>query len=117
MLGSLDENDSTISLNTPFLKEYKSSQEFKLLAKVLIVGDSRSGKSSLFRRFSDDLFSETYRATNSVEFRHRYITTSTARCKLQVWDCVSSTSSHIMTSVYKGTHRTKYYNVQQISLN
>ena len=71
MLGSLDENDTTISLKTPFLKEFKSSQNFDLNLKVLIIGDVKSGKSSLFRRFSDDLFSDIYRGTNSVEFRHR----------------------------------------------
>ena len=102
MLGSLEE-DRTInqSLTTPFLKEFKSTKSVDFVAKVLIVGDSRAGKTCLFRRFSDDLFNENYRKTGAVEFRHRYLHTHECKTKIQVWDCVSS-ASHIMNSIYKG---------------
>ena len=102
MLGTRDEDRNDHSfLTTPFLKEFKSTQSVDFVAKILIVGNSCSGKSCLFRRFSDDLFNENYRKTNSVEFRHRYLHTRDCKAKIQVWDCIS-TASHIMSSIYKG---------------
>ena len=116
MLGSLEE-DRTInqSLTTPFLKEFKSTKSVDFVAKVLIVGDSRAGKTCLFRRFSDDLFNENYRKTGAVEFRHRYLHTRECKTKIQVWDCVSS-ASHISTQ-NKEIHRRSRVKFLQLSLS
>ena len=57
-----------------------------------------------FLRFADETFNPSHEPTKSVEYRHRYIETSKYRCKVQVWDCVSSASKAIMTSIYKGSN-------------
>ena len=39
--------------------------------KVVLIGDSSVGKSSLLQRFADDNFSEAYLATIGVEFKFK----------------------------------------------
>jgi small GTP-binding protein len=99
MLGNMDESSSS----TPLLRE-PSSVDFDFILKILVVGDSVVGKSQLFRRFADESFMTTHNPTQSVEYRHRYIDTENNRCKVQLWDCVSSASRAVMMSIYKGSN-------------
>lgn len=106
MLGSLDEaNENTI----PLLNAYGSrdsiatSVDYDIVCKVIIIGDSGVGKTCLFKRFNEDSFTEDHVPTTSVEFTHRFIDTLESRCKVQVWDCITSGSHAIMKSVYKGS--------------
>ena len=46
-------------------------REYDYLFKVVIVGNSSVGKSSLLRRFADDSFQESYLATIGVDFRFK----------------------------------------------
>jgi GTPase SAR1 family protein len=39
--------------------------------KVILVGDTSVGKSSVMRRFADDSFSESYLATIGVDFKFK----------------------------------------------
>lgn len=39
--------------------------------KVVLIGDSSVGKSSLLRRFADDSFEESYLATIGVDFKFK----------------------------------------------
>lgn len=41
--------------------------------KIVIVGNSSVGKSSLLRRFTDDNFEGSYLATIGVDFKFKYI--------------------------------------------
>lgn len=47
-------------------------REYDYLFKVVIVGNSSVGKSSILRRFADDSFQESYLATIGVDFRFKY---------------------------------------------
>ena len=42
--------------------------------KVVLIGDSSVGKSSILKRFADDTFEEAYLATIGVEFKFKYFT-------------------------------------------
>lgn len=48
-------------------------REYDYLFKIVIVGNSSVGKSSILRRFADDSFQESYLATIGVDFRFKYI--------------------------------------------
>ena len=68
-------------------------REYDYLFKIVIVGNSSVGKSSLLRRFSDDQFQESYLATIGVDFRFKYLfclcrsmKIGDAEVKLQIWD-------------------------------
>eukprot|EP00602_Paraphysomonas_sp_CaronLab_P011511 CAMPEP_0185040448 /NCGR_PEP_ID=MMETSP1103-20130426/38507_1 /TAXON_ID=36769 /ORGANISM="Paraphysomonas bandaiensis, Strain Caron Lab Isolate" /LENGTH=229 /DNA_ID=CAMNT_0027579749 /DNA_START=52 /DNA_END=741 /DNA_ORIENTATION=+ len=91
------------NVKTPLLREH-TSVDFDFILKVLIVGDSVVGKSQLFKRFAGEPFVEEHESTQTVEYRHRYIDTAKNRCKVQVWDCVSTASKAVMTSIYKGSN-------------
>jgi len=47
-------------------------REYDYLFKIVIIGNSSVGKSSLLRRFADDQFQESYLATIGVDFRFKY---------------------------------------------
>ena len=56
------------------------------LYRIVVVGDSGVGKSSLITRFSDDEFKEGYASTVGVDFRIRTIQMDSKVVKLQLWD-------------------------------
>lgn len=61
------------------------ARDYDHLFKLLIIGDSGVGKSSLLIRFCDDQFSGTYITTIGVDFKIRTIQIGTHRVKLQIW--------------------------------
>jgi len=54
--------------------------------KLVLLGDSAVGKSSLLIRFSDDEFSETHITTIGVDFRLRNVHVDGKNVQLQIWD-------------------------------
>lgn len=53
-------------------QNYYMIREYDYLFKIVIIGNSSVGKSSLLRRFADDQFQESYLATIGVDFRFKY---------------------------------------------
>jgi GTPase SAR1 family protein len=47
-------------------------QEHDYLFKIVLIGNSSVGKSSLLRRFTDKTFQDVYLATIGVDFRFKY---------------------------------------------
>jgi Ras-related protein Rab-18 len=56
--------------------------------KLLLIGDSGTGKSSLLLRFTDDLFlsPDKVSATIGVDFKVKTILVDDKRYKLTIWD-------------------------------
>ncbi|KAH8421435.1 hypothetical protein KR009_007644 [Drosophila setifemur] len=78
---------------------------FDHLFKLLIIGDSGVGKSSLLIRFSDDTFSGSYITTIGVDFKIRTVDINGLRVKLQIWDTAGQERFRTITSTYyRGTH-------------
>lgn len=53
--------------------------------KVLLIGDSGVGKSSLLLRFTDDTFDPDQGATIGVDFKVKNFTIDDKRVKLSLW--------------------------------
>eukprot|EP01103_Thecamoeba_quadrilineata_P003553 TRINITY_DN13316_c0_g1_i1.p1 TRINITY_DN13316_c0_g1~~TRINITY_DN13316_c0_g1_i1.p1 ORF type:complete len:209 (+),score=29.80 TRINITY_DN13316_c0_g1_i1:31-657(+) len=70
------------------------------LFKLLMIGDSGVGKSSLLVRFTDDTYAETYSCTLSVDFKIRTIMMDGKRIKLQIWDTSGQERFRSITSSY-----------------
>lgn len=75
------------------------------MVKLVIIGDSGVGKSSLLLRFSDDQFVENYMATIGVDFRFKTLNIDGRRVKYQIWDTAGQERFRTITSAYyKGCH-------------
>ncbi|VDD86617.1 unnamed protein product [Enterobius vermicularis] len=80
-------------------------RDYDHLFKLLIIGDSGVGKSSLLLRFADNTFSPNYITTIGVDFKIRTITVNGQRVKLQIWDTAGQERFRTITSTYyRGTH-------------
>ena len=92
--------------------------------KLLLVGDSGVGKSSLLVRFTDDVF-EDQSPTIGVDFKLKYLNARGKRLKLTVWDTAGQERFRTLTSsyyrgaqgivfVYDITKRESFENVSEI---
>lgn len=81
------------------------AKDYDHLFKLLIIGDSGVGKSSLLVRFADNTFSGNYITTIGVDFKIRTIEVGGERVKLQIWDTAGQERFRTITSTYyRGTH-------------
>lgn len=81
------------------------ARDYDHLFKLLIIGDSGVGKSSLLLRFADNTFSGNYITTIGVDFKIRTILLNGERVKLQIWDTAGQERFRTITSTYyRGTH-------------
>ena len=83
-----------------------TNQDHDLTFKLLAVGDSGVGKSSLLLRYADDAYTSTFRATIGVDFKLKSTETKDAKTvKLQIWDTAGQERFRtITTSYYRGSH-------------
>jgi len=71
--------------------------------KLLIIGDSGVGKSSLLLRFTDDNFDPDRAATIGVDFKVTTITVNGNSAKLAIWDTAGQERFRTLTpSYYRG---------------
>ena len=74
------------------------------LVKILLVGDSGVGKSSLVTRFVSDSFEELS-PTVGVDFKLKLVDVEGKRLKLTVWDTAGQERFRTLTSsYYRGAH-------------
>jgi len=71
--------------------------------KILIIGESGVGKSSLLLRFTDDQFDPDQEATIGVDFKVKVIDNHGNRVKLAIWDTAGQERFRTLTpSYYRG---------------
>lgn len=81
------------------------ARDYDHLFKLLIIGDSGVGKSSLLLRFADNTFSGSYITTIGVDFKIKTVTLNGQKVKLQIWDTAGQERFRTITSTYyRGTH-------------
>jgi len=73
------------------------------LIKIIIIGDSGSGKSSLIYKWCDVYFCSTYTATIGVDFKMKMINIDGKNIKLYIWDTAGQERfKSIIYSYYRG---------------
>ena len=65
--------------------------------KILILGDSAIGKTSLLLKYVDGYFPKIYISTIGVEFKSKTINLNGMDIKLQIWDTAGQERFHCIT--------------------
>lgn len=82
-----------------------ASQNFEVLIKILIVGDSAVGKTCMLLRYCDDRFSMSHLPTIGIDFKIKKLEIDDLRIKMQIWDTAGQERFKTITqSYFKGAH-------------
>lgn len=73
--------------------------------KIILIGDSDVGKTSLMTRYTDQTFVPSTLSTIGVDFKIKTIDVDGSRVKLQIWDTAGQERFRAMVSnYYRGAH-------------
>ena len=67
-------------------KNTNNNKTSELKIKLLIIGDSDVGKTSMLLKYTDNFFPESHLATIGVEFKTKEIEFQDYKISLQIWD-------------------------------
>ena len=80
--------------------------DFDMIFKVILIGDSGVGKTSILMKFADKIFSDSYISTIGVDFKTKLVELDNGKiAKLQIWDTAGQERFRTITSsYYRGAH-------------
>ena len=84
-------------------KKVLNGEIYDYLFKILLLGDAGVGKTSLMRRFTEDVFNRTYISTIGIDFKVRTIEMKGKRVRLQIWDTAGQERFHAIGVSYYRT--------------
>ena len=77
----------------------------ELSCKILILGESKVGKSSILNRFTENTFTENLPPTLGIDYKIMKLNVDNTEVKLQIWDTAGQERFRSITeSFYKGCH-------------
>ena len=80
-------------------------ENYDLLYKIIIIGDTCVGKSNILTRYLKDEFREDSKSTVGVELGTKFLKIKGTGAKLQIWDTAGQERYRSITSsYYKGSH-------------
>ena len=103
MTNNSQSNGGEITINKLEVNQISESDEF-INYKIILVGDSGVGKSSLLKRAVQRKFTDNYQATIGFEFLLLYYEINGIKIKLQIWDtCGQELYRSLITGFYRNT--------------
>ena len=82
-----------------------AANDYDYLYKILLIGNSAVGKSSLLLRFVDSTWNDAFVPTIGVDFKVRTMNIDGKKVKLQIWDTAGQERfKNITSSYYRGAH-------------
>lgn len=76
------------------------AHQYDGIIKLLMIGQTGSGKSCFLLRYNDDSFSSSYMSTIGVDFKISSIKSSNGIFKLQIWDVAGPERFRAITTAY-----------------
>jgi len=71
-----------------------------LVVKLMLIGDSGVGKTSLLMRWSEGGFNPKFMSTIGIDFRQKYLTVDNRNLKVQVWDTAGQERFRVIAKAY-----------------
>ena len=82
-----------------------AEEEYDFIFKVLLIGNSDVGKSSLILRYVDQRWSDTFVPTIGVDFKIKTLMVDNKKIKMQIWDTAGQERfKTVISSYFKGSH-------------
>eukprot|EP01125_Pyxidicula_operculata_P000928 TRINITY_DN1080_c1_g2_i3.p2 TRINITY_DN1080_c1_g2~~TRINITY_DN1080_c1_g2_i3.p2 ORF type:complete len:214 (+),score=49.85 TRINITY_DN1080_c1_g2_i3:769-1410(+) len=81
----------------------RKKKGYDYLFKLLLIGDTAVGKSSLLLRFTEDSFNPSFISTIGIDFKVKTVDIDGKRVKLQVWDTAGQERFRTITTAYYRT--------------
>jgi Ras-related protein Rab-18 len=80
-------------------------EDYDYMVKLLFVGDSFVGKSSILLRFTEGTFEPDHQCTIGVDFKVHLMTWNQLRLNVTIWDTAGQEKFRsLTTSYYRGAH-------------
>ena len=85
--------------------EEEDSQKIKLSLKILLIGDSEVGKTSVLLKYTENIFPEDHISTIGVEYKDKFIKKGKYNIRLQIWDTAGQERFHSITkNIYRNAN-------------
>ena len=68
--------------------------------KIIVIGTSGTGKTSLVKKWIKNLFSEVYKETNEAELGLKFIEKDGKKRRIQLWDLAGQDKNYIATKIF-----------------
>ena len=82
-----------------------AEEEYDHIFKVLLLGNSDVGKSSLILRYVDQVWSDTFAPTIGADFKVKTLEIDNKQIKMQIWDTAGQERfRNVISSYFRGSH-------------
>ena len=81
-------------------KNNKNTSEYQYIFKLILIGNSGVGKSSIIQRYMKQTFENSYKCTIGVDFLMKTLEIKNKLVKLQLWDTAGQEKYKSMVSSY-----------------
>ena len=82
-----------------------SEEDYDFIFKVLLLGNSDVGKSSIILRYVDQTWSDTFVPTIGVDFKVKTLEVDNKKIKMQIWDTAGQERFRtVISSYFRGSH-------------
>ena len=75
-------------------------EEYSMIFKMILIGDSGVGKTNILNRYVNDTFSETTKSTVGVELGTKVEEYKNTKIKVQIWDTAGQERYKSITKTY-----------------
>ena len=82
-----------------------SEEEYDYIFKVLLIGNSDVGKSSIILRYVDETWTDVFVPTIGVDFKVKTLEVDNKQVKMQIWDTAGQERFRtVVSSYFRGSH-------------